>query len=130
MKLKTPPAVLGGGEEGEGVYYWKLLAQTGEVWARKSNPLSLSPSLSFHPSPPPSGSCNSSRIRRSSYFYTGGRNQYHWCVPCYQEIKGGMAGGKTGEREGGKKGGNEVTPYMTRSLIFHVLLIHVLPITY
>jgi hypothetical protein len=24
--------------------------------------------------------CNSSRIRRNSYFYRGGRNQYHWSV--------------------------------------------------
>ena len=32
--------------------------------------------------------CNSARIRRNSHFYSGGRNQYHWCVPCYSEIKG------------------------------------------
>lgn len=24
--------------------------------------------------------CNSARIRRNSHFYSGGRNQYHWCV--------------------------------------------------
>uniref|UniRef100_A0A6S8EDF0 histone acetyltransferase n=1 Tax=Aureoumbra lagunensis TaxID=44058 RepID=A0A6S8EDF0_9STRA len=33
------------------------------------------------------GSCNGQRIRRNSYYYTGGRNQYHWCQPCYNELK-------------------------------------------
>jgi E1A/CREB-binding protein len=33
------------------------------------------------------GSCNGQRIRRNSYYYTGGRNQYHWCQQCYNELK-------------------------------------------
>jgi E1A/CREB-binding protein len=26
-------------------------------------------------------------IRRNAYFYHGGNNQYHWCSPCYSELK-------------------------------------------
>jgi E1A/CREB-binding protein len=33
------------------------------------------------------GQCNGNRIRRNSYFYSGGRNQYHWCMQCYADIK-------------------------------------------
>jgi E1A/CREB-binding protein len=33
------------------------------------------------------GSCNGQRIRRNSYYYTGGRNQYHWCQQCFNELK-------------------------------------------
>jgi len=33
------------------------------------------------------GSCNGQRIRRNSYYYTGGRNQYHWCQQCYNDLK-------------------------------------------
>jgi len=33
------------------------------------------------------GSCNGQRIRRNSYYYTGGRNQYHWCQQCFNEMK-------------------------------------------
>lgn len=33
------------------------------------------------------GQCNGNRIRRNSYFYSGGRNQYHWCLQCYADIK-------------------------------------------
>lgn len=32
--------------------------------------------------------CNSARIRRNSHFYTGGRNQYHWCVRRLGWIRG------------------------------------------
>ena len=32
-------------------------------------------------------SCRSKRIRRNSYFYVGGNNQYHWCQPCYDDLK-------------------------------------------
>lgn len=32
-------------------------------------------------------SCPSKRIRRNSYYYVGGNNQYHWCHQCYQELK-------------------------------------------
>lgn len=31
--------------------------------------------------------CPSKRIRRNSYYYIGGNNQYHWCHQCYQEIR-------------------------------------------
>mmetsp|Transcript_13759 Transcript_13759/g.29222 ORF Transcript_13759/g.29222 Transcript_13759/m.29222 type:complete len:1610 (-) Transcript_13759:80-4909(-) len=31
--------------------------------------------------------CRSKRIRRNSYFYVGGNNQYHWCQPCYEDLK-------------------------------------------
>jgi len=31
--------------------------------------------------------CRSKRIRRNSYYYVGGNNQYHWCQPCYDELK-------------------------------------------
>jgi len=33
------------------------------------------------------GTCNGQRIRRNSYFYTGGRNMYHWCTNCFAEMK-------------------------------------------
>jgi len=32
------------------------------------------------------GSCNGQRIRRNSYYYTGGRNHYHWCQQCYHDL--------------------------------------------
>jgi len=32
-------------------------------------------------------SCNGQRIRRSSNFYAGGNNRYHWCQQCYNELK-------------------------------------------
>lgn len=32
-------------------------------------------------------SCPSKRIRRNSYYYVGGNNQYHWCHQCFQELK-------------------------------------------
>lgn len=32
-------------------------------------------------------SCRSKRIRRNSYFYVGGNNQYHWCQLCYDDLK-------------------------------------------
>jgi len=31
--------------------------------------------------------CPSKRIRRNSYYYVGGNNQYHWCHQCYQDMK-------------------------------------------
>ena len=31
--------------------------------------------------------CPSKRIRRNSYYYVAGNNQYHWCHLCYQEIR-------------------------------------------
>jgi E1A/CREB-binding protein len=31
--------------------------------------------------------CPSKRIRRNSYYYIGGNNQYHWCHQCYQELR-------------------------------------------
>ena len=31
--------------------------------------------------------CPSKRIRRNSYYYVAGNNQYHWCHQCYQELK-------------------------------------------
>ena len=34
-------------------------------------------------------SCPSKRIRRNSYYYVGGNNQYHWCHQCFQELKDG-----------------------------------------
>jgi len=35
--------------------------------------------------------CPSKRIRRNSYYYVGGNNQYHWCHQCFQELKDGKA---------------------------------------
>jgi len=35
--------------------------------------------------------CPSKRIRRNSYYYVGGNNQYHWCHQCYQELKDGQS---------------------------------------
>jgi E1A/CREB-binding protein len=32
-------------------------------------------------------SCPSKRIRRNSYYYVGGNNQYHWCHQCFQELR-------------------------------------------
>ena len=32
-------------------------------------------------------SCRSKRIRRNSYYFVGGNNQYHWCQPCYDDLK-------------------------------------------
>jgi len=31
--------------------------------------------------------CPSKRIRRNSYYYVGGNNQYHWCHTCFQDLK-------------------------------------------
>jgi len=31
--------------------------------------------------------CPSKRIRRNSYYYVGGNNQYHWCHQCYQDLR-------------------------------------------
>lgn len=31
--------------------------------------------------------CPSKRIRRNSYYYVAGNNQYHWCHTCFQELK-------------------------------------------
>jgi E1A/CREB-binding protein len=31
--------------------------------------------------------CPSKRIRRNSYYFIGGNNQYHWCHLCFQEIR-------------------------------------------
>jgi len=31
--------------------------------------------------------CPSKRIRRNSYFYVAGNNQYHWCHQCFSELK-------------------------------------------
>ncbi|KAL3805325.1 hypothetical protein HJC23_009032 [Cyclotella cryptica] len=36
-------------------------------------------------------SCRSKRIRRNSYYFVGGNNQYHWCQPCYEELKESQA---------------------------------------
>jgi E1A/CREB-binding protein len=33
--------------------------------------------------------CPSKRIRRNSYYYVAGNNQYHWCHLCFQEIREG-----------------------------------------
>lgn len=35
--------------------------------------------------------CPSKRIRRNSYYYVGGNNQYHWCHQCFQELKDSKA---------------------------------------
>jgi len=35
--------------------------------------------------------CPSKRIRRNSYYYIGANNQYHWCHPCFQELKDGQS---------------------------------------
>ena len=35
-------------------------------------------------------SCPSKRIRRNSYYYVGGNNQYHWCHQCYGDLKEGQ----------------------------------------
>jgi len=34
--------------------------------------------------------CPSKRIRRNSYYYVAGNNQYHWCHQCYQDLKDGQ----------------------------------------
>jgi len=34
--------------------------------------------------------CPSKRIRRNSYYYVGGNNQYHWCQQCFQDLKEGQ----------------------------------------
>jgi len=31
--------------------------------------------------------CPSKRIRRNSYYYVGGNNQYHWCHQCFGDLK-------------------------------------------
>ena len=31
--------------------------------------------------------CPSKRIRRNSYYYVGGNNQYHWCHQCFQDLR-------------------------------------------
>lgn len=31
--------------------------------------------------------CSCQRIRRGSNYYMGGNNAYHWCAPCYNELK-------------------------------------------
>lgn len=31
--------------------------------------------------------CPQKRIRRNSYYYVGGNNQYHWCQNCFGELK-------------------------------------------
>ena len=31
--------------------------------------------------------CSSKRIRRNSYYYVAGNNQYHWCHTCFTELK-------------------------------------------
>lgn len=31
--------------------------------------------------------CPSKRIRRNSYYYVAGNNQYHWCHQCFQDLK-------------------------------------------
>jgi len=31
--------------------------------------------------------CPSKRIRRNSYYYVAGNNQYHWCHQCFQELR-------------------------------------------
>lgn len=31
--------------------------------------------------------CPSKRIRRNSYYYVAGNNQYHWCHQCYGELR-------------------------------------------
>jgi len=35
-------------------------------------------------------SCPSKRIRRNSYYYVGGNNQYHWCHQCFGDLKEGQ----------------------------------------
>ena len=35
--------------------------------------------------------CRSKRIRRNSYYFVGGNNQYHWCQPCYEDLKENQA---------------------------------------
>jgi len=56
--------------------------------------------------------CRSKRIRRNSYFYVGGNNQYHWCQPCYDELKDNkpieLADGVLKKSELGKKKNNEI----------------------
>jgi len=34
--------------------------------------------------------CPSKRIRRNSYYYVGGNNQYHWCHQCFADLKEGQ----------------------------------------
>ena len=36
------------------------------------------------------GKCGGQRIRRNSYFYSAGNNQYHWCTACFGELKEGQ----------------------------------------
>jgi Bromodomain/PHD-finger len=35
--------------------------------------------------------CPSKRIRRNSYYYVGGNNQYHWCHQCFQDLRDGKS---------------------------------------
>jgi len=35
-------------------------------------------------------SCPAKRIRRNSYYYVGGNNQYHWCHICFADLKEGQ----------------------------------------
>lgn len=34
--------------------------------------------------------CPSKKIRRNSYYYVGGNNQYHWCHQCFMDLKPGQ----------------------------------------
>jgi len=36
------------------------------------------------------GKCQGQRIRRNSWFYTGGNDQYHWCHGCFQDMRDGQ----------------------------------------
>ena len=55
--------------------------------------------------------CNGQRIRRNSYYYTGGQNKYHWCHVCYGDMKDDMPNEMAdctlyvGEAVGGRLGG-------------------------
>eukprot|EP01038_Epipyxis_sp_PR26KG_P004228 gene4228-6004_t len=33
------------------------------------------------------GRCGGSRIRRNAVYYSSNNNSYHWCSPCYQDLK-------------------------------------------